>query len=197
MVDPYKMTPILDVIAHTRTHGGRTYDIDVFLQGPLDDLRIQLRSNSDLAEIDILSLITLGFTRDDIRDVGTATGTAALEVLSAYSGLDKEVKRVLPVPVHEVRLSSIFSESQGTTVPSVVVGIELLEGLRLQVPFVEGAHLRLQSSLLGATSGGNTDQRVELDIRLNDRTSVRGVLDNDAERNIGDPGLDLNYRLEF
>ncbi|MFH1809519.1 MAG: translocation/assembly module TamB domain-containing protein [Pseudomonadota bacterium] len=196
LVDAYRIAPILDVVAHTRTRQPRPYDIDVLMQGPLEDLRIQLQSSPELAEIDILSLITLGFTREDLRDVRTTTGTAALEVLSAYSGLDREVQRVLPLPVHEVRLSSIFSESQGTTVPSVVVGIELLEGLRLQVPYVEGAHLRLQSSLLGA-AGGRSDQRVELDIRLNDSTSVRGVLDNDAERNIGDPGVDLNYRLEF
>ncbi|MBN2357979.1 MAG: hypothetical protein JXR83_00905, partial [Deltaproteobacteria bacterium] len=156
-----------------------------------------------------------GFTIDDVqginaeRDVrsadgrpdattvlGSATGTAALEVLSAYSGLDREVKRVIPLPLHEVRLASMFSEKDGYTVPAVVVGIELLEGLHLQVPFVEGAHLRLQSSLL-SPADGRANQRVELDIRLNERTSVRGVLDNDGERTIGDPGVDLNYRLEF
>lgn len=196
LVDPYDISPIIDVLAHTRTYGAKNYDIDVALQGPLDDLRIRFDSDPKLAQIDILSLVTLGFIREDLRDVQTTGTTTALEVFSAYSGLDREVKRVLPLAVHEVRLSSIFSDAQGTTVPSVVVGIELLEGLQLQLPFVEGARLRLQSSLQGAT-GGSSDQRVELDVRLNNRTSLRGVLDNDAERNIGDPGLDLNYRLEF
>lgn len=199
LVDPYKIAPVIDVLAHTQTRGQRAYEVDVYLQGPLEDLRVQLQSQPELAEIDILSLITFGFTREDVSDasqLGTTTGTAALEVLSAYSGLDREVKRVLPLPLHEVRLASMFSEKDGYSVPAVVVGIELLEGLQLQVPFVEGAHLRLQSSLL-SPADGRANQRVELDIKLNERTSVRGVLDNDGQRTIGDPGVDLNYRLEF
>ncbi|MBN2360888.1 MAG: translocation/assembly module TamB domain-containing protein, partial [Deltaproteobacteria bacterium] len=38
LVDPYKIAPVIDVLAHTQTRGQRAYEVDVYLQGPLEDL---------------------------------------------------------------------------------------------------------------------------------------------------------------
>ena len=119
-VDTSRTTPILDVEAETRV---QDYDVTARVSGPARDPRIDLASNPSLNDIDIVSLLTFGFTQYDVRDPRGSAGAAGLEVVSAYTGLDEEVRRILPAAVRnshlvaldELKLTSQFSLRAGAS----------------------------------------------------------------------------------
>jgi translocation and assembly module TamB len=68
--DPRRINPYLDVRATTRI---RTYDVTMGLTGRADDLTIRLTSEPPLPQQDLLALVTLGQTREEL---GTSGGLA-------------------------------------------------------------------------------------------------------------------------
>ena len=56
-------------------------------------------------------------------------------MVSAYTGLDQELKRLIPssiadtdaLSLDELRLTTAFSERDGSNVPAVVMGVELFD----------------------------------------------------------------------
>ena len=203
-VDTYRVMPVLDIEAETRV---QDYDVTAHLSGPAQAPVIDLSARPDLSEIDIVSLLTFGFTQFEVRDAGGSAGAAGLEVVSAYTGLDKELKRVLPEAVRkssalsldELRLTSQFSVRAGASVPAVALGMEVNPGLW----GVDGSRLRLQSTLLD-TTGSGTQQRVEWEKRFENNVRLRVVWDSEDDGTCpsctnqwGDLGGDLWYRWEF
>lgn len=203
-VDTYRIMPILDVEAETRVHD---YDVTAHLSGPAQTPAIQLSSTPELSEIDIVSLLTFGFTQYEVRDAGGSAGVAGLEVVSAYTGLDRELKRVLPeamrrsnvLALDELRLTSQFSLRAGASVPAVALGMEVNPGLW----GVDGSRLRLQSTLVDATGSG-TEQRVEWEKRFDNNVRLRLVWNSEDDGSCpscanqwGDLGGDIWYRWEF
>lgn len=203
-VDTYRIMPVLDVEAETRVHD---YDVTAHLSGPAQAPNIHLGSTPELSEIDIVSLLTFGFTQYEVRDAGGSVGVAGLEVVSAYTGLDKEIKRVLPeamrrsnvLSLDELRLTSQFSMRAGASVPAVALGMEVNPGLW----GVDGSRLRLQSTLVDATGSG-TEQRVEWEKRFENNVRLRLVWNSEDDGSCpscsnqwGDLGGDIWYRWEF
>lgn len=203
-VDTYRIMPVLDVEAETRVHD---YDVTAHLSGPAQAPAIQLSSTPELSEIDIVSLLTFGFTQYEVRDAGGSAGVAGLEVVSAYTGLDKELKRVLPEAVRrsnvlaldELRLTSQFSLRAGASVPAVALGMEVNPGLQV----LDGSRLRLQSTLVDATGSG-TEQKVEWEKRFENNVRMRLVWNSEDDGSCpscanqwGDLGGDIWYRWEF
>ena len=187
----YRIAPRLDIEAETRI---KDYDVTATMLGPMEDLRIKFDSRPKLSEIDVLSLVTLGFTQRELKDAAGTAGAAGLEMVSAYTGLDKELKRLIPssiadteaLSLDELRLTTAFSERDGSNVPAVVMGVELFDGMRL----------RIQSTLL-EDAGGDTEQKMELEQRLKGKLRWRLVWDSAGESNLGDAGADMWYRWEF
>jgi hypothetical protein len=68
--DPRRLNPYLDVRATTRI---RTWDVTMWLRGRVDDLTIRLSSEPPLPQEDLLALVTLGATREEL---GTSGGLA-------------------------------------------------------------------------------------------------------------------------
>lgn len=203
-VDTYRVMPVLDVEAETRVHD---YDVTAHLSGPAQTPTIQLAATPDLSEIDIVSLLTFGFTQYEVRDAGGSAGVAGLEVVSAYTGLDKELKRVLPEAVRrsnvlaldELKLTSQFSLRAGASVPAVALGMEVNPGLQA----IDGSRLRLQSTLVDATGNG-TEQKVEWEKRFDNNVRLRLVWNSEDDGSCpscanqwGDLGGDVWYRWEF
>jgi hypothetical protein len=202
--ETYAITPLLDVEAETTV---KDYDITAHVSGPIKNLRIDLSARPDLAEIDILALLTFGFTQVELQDTTTTAGVAGLEVVSAYTGLEQEVKRILPdavrdsgvLKVDELRLTSQFSRRQQGTVPAVSVGFEVNPGFW----GVDGSKLRLSSTLVDS-GGTGTDQRIEwekrfdnnLRLRLSWRSQDQGACPQ-CSNQWGDVGGDIWYRWEF
>jgi autotransporter translocation and assembly factor TamB len=65
--DPRRINPYLDVRATTRI---RTYDVTMWLTGRADDLTIRLSSEPPLPQADLLALVTLGQTREELGESG-------------------------------------------------------------------------------------------------------------------------------
>jgi hypothetical protein len=203
-VDTYRIMPVLDVEAETRV---QNYDVVAHIMGPAQAPQIHFASRPELSDVDIVSLLTFGFTQWEVRDAGGSAGAAGLEVVSAYTGLDKELRRVLPeamqkssaLSLDELRLTSQFSPRVGGSVPAVALGMEVNPGLW----GVDGSRLRLQSTLVDSTGSG-TEQRVEWEKRFDNNVRLRMVWSSEDDGNCpactnqwGDLGGDLWYRWEF
>lgn len=190
-VDEHRVRPQIDV--HARTEFRRTADasgarwsILLHAHGDVDDLRLDTSSEPALASEDIALLLTMGITRAEAErlETGSLTQGAALEALATVAGVDREVKRALPV-IDDFTVTSAYSVRTNRTEPQIVVGKRISERVRAS-----------------ATTGLTTDSnfKTNLQWRLNDQTSVEAGYDNvqtTTSSQFGNVGVDLRWRLEF
>jgi translocation and assembly module TamB len=190
-VDEHRIRPQIDVRARTEfrrtadTSGAR-WSILLHAHGDVDDLKLDTSSEPALASEDIALLLTMGITRAEAERVqtGSLTQGAALEALATVAGVDREVKRALPV-IDDFAVTSAYSVRTNRTEPQVVVGKRISERVRA-------------SATTGLTTDSNFKTNVEW--RLNDQTSVEAGYDNvqtTTASQFGNVGVDLRWRLEF
>jgi translocation and assembly module TamB len=169
----------------------RDYQIFMHAFGALADPRLTLTSTPALSQPDIVTLLSLGFTR---RDTGANTGVqgaataAAAQALFSASGLDEQVRRFLPrsqmVRDLSVRITSEWSEVTGQVEPRAEFESYLLDN-RLR--------LRYQAPI----SGGR-GQKAQAEVKLGRTASFQYQYDNDnPDVATGDHGLDLKLRWEW
>jgi translocation and assembly module TamB len=190
-VDETKVRPRLDIQA--RTEFRRTADvsglrwlISLHAYGETDNLKLDTFSDPALAREDIALLLTVGFTRAEAERLGPTTLAAgpALEALASVTGVDREVKKALPV-IDDFAVTSAYSARSNRTEPQVVVGKRLSERVRAT-----------------ATTGFSADSNFKTGVqwRLNNQTSVEAGYDNvqtTTASQFGNVGVDLRWRLEF
>lgn len=190
-IDEHRIHPQIDV--HARTEFRRTADVSgnrwsilLHASGDAEDLKLETSSEPALASEDIALLLTVGLTRAEAERLnsGSLTQGAALEALATVAGVDREVKRALPV-IDDFAVTSAYSVRTNRTEPQIVVGKRLSDRVRAT-----------------ATTGLTTDSyfRTNLEWRLNDQTSVAGSYDNvqtTTASQFGNVGVDLRWRLEF
>ena len=161
----------------------RDYQIFMHAFGPLSDPQLTLTSTPALSQPDIITLLSIGYTRRDAtagRGVqGVATAAAAQALFSA-SGLDEQVKRFLPrgdvVRDFSVRITSEWSESSGQVEPRAELESWLLK---------DKVRLRYQAPLTG-TRG----QKAQAELKLGSHTALQYQWDNDnPDVPAGDHGL--------
>jgi translocation and assembly module TamB len=170
----------------------REYQIFLHAFGPLSDPQLTLTSAPPLSQPDIITLLSLGFTRRDASASagvqGMATAAAAQALFSA-SGLDEQVRRFVPrgevVRDLSVRITSDWSESSGQVEPRAEVESWLLR---------DRLRLRYQAPL----SGGR-GQKAQAELKLGSHSSVQYQWDNDNPevQAGGDHGVDLKLRWEW
>ena len=188
--DPHRIAGTLDVTADAQVH---EYLVHMHLFNTLDDPRLQLTSDPALSEQDIVTLLSLGFTRremaaGDTAVTGAATAAAA-QALFAASGLDEQVKRFLPpgglVRDLDLRFTSGWSEATGQVEPRAEVESWLLK---------DRLRLRFQSPLSGVRG-----QKVQAEMRLGGNASLQYQWDNENADvpASGDHGIDLKLRWEW
>lgn len=170
----------------------RDYQIFMHAFGPMSDPQLTLTSTPPLSQPDIITLLSLGFTR---RDAGAGAGVsgvataAAAQALFSASGLDEQVKRFLPrgpvVRDLSVRITSEWSELTGQVEPRAEFESWLLR---------DRVRLRYQAPLSGARG-----QRAQAELRLGGHTALQYQWDNDnpAALVTGDHGVDLKLRWEW
>jgi translocation and assembly module TamB len=169
----------------------RDYQIFMHAFGSLADPRLTLTSTPPLSQPDIVTLLSLGFTR---RDTGATTGVqgaataAAAQALFSASGLDEQVRRFLPrspmVRDLSVRITSEWSEVTGQVEPRAEFESYLLDN-RLR--------LRYQAPISGARG-----QKAQAEMKLGRRAAVQYQWDNDnPDVATGDHGVDLKLRWEW
>ncbi len=187
--DRSKIEIALDAYAESQV---RDYQIFLHASGGLNDPKLTLTSSPPLSQPDIVTLLSLGFTRRDASAntgvQGMATAAAAQAIFSA-SGLDQQVRRFLPkgdvVRDLSVRMTSEWSESTGQVEPRAEVESWLLR---------DRLRLRYQAPLSGARG-----QKAQAELRLGSHTAVQYQWDNDNPdvQSGGDHGVDLKLRWEW
>ncbi|MFT3765524.1 MAG: translocation/assembly module TamB domain-containing protein [Minicystis sp.] len=168
------------------TNSAGLWRITLQARGDADNLKVTLTSDPALSQEDIVFLLTMGMTRAEIdRGAASALGeSVGLEALSALTGADKAVKKIVPI-IDEFRFGSGYSSRTARTEPTVTVGKRITDNVRATV-----------------TTGVSQDREVRSNIewRLNRQVSVQGSYDNlnDVSTSpLGNIGVDLRWRLEF
>jgi len=187
--DETRIDPNFDLRATTdvrRATGQTDWHIEIHAYGNRDQFQFELSSDPYLTEDDIALLLTVGMTQSELAQVETSdlTSTAALEALSAVTGVEREVHRALP-QIDDFHIGSSYSERSNRTEPQLVIGKRIASNVRL-------------SASTGIAQSRDFATGVEL--QLNDKTSVQAVYNNQnstSASQIGDVGVDLKWRLEF
>ena len=167
--------------------GSGVWRITLNVHGDADDLKMTLASDPPLRQEDIVLLLTIGMTRAEI-DRGEAVSslgeTVGLEALSALTGADKAVKKIVPL-IDEFHFGTGYSSKTGRTEPTVTVGKRITDNVRATVT-------------TGITE--NREVRSNVEWKLNRKMSVQGSYDNvnDVSSSaFGNIGADFRLRLEF
>jgi translocation and assembly module TamB len=188
LTDRNKIEIALDVHGQSQV---RDYQIFMHAFGPLSDPQVTLTSSPPLSQPDIITLLSLGFTRRDAgadSGVGGVATAAAAQALLSASGLDEQVKRFVPrgqmVRDLSVRITSEWSEVTSQVEPRAEFESFLLRDrlrLRYQAP-------------LSNTRG----QKAQAELKLGRHTAVQYQWDNDnPDVATGDHGVDLKLRWEW
>lgn len=178
----------LDVHGESRV---RDYQIFMHAYGPMADPQLTLTSVPALPQPDIITLLSLGFTR---RDAAAGTGVqgvataAAAQALFSASGLDEQVKRFLPrggvLRDFSVRITSEWSGNTNQVEPRAEFESWFLR---------DRLRLRYQAPLSGARG-----QKAQAELRLGGHTAIQYQWDNDnPDAPTGDHGVDLKLRWEW
>jgi translocation and assembly module TamB len=168
------------------TNAAGLWRIKLQARGEADNLSVTLSSDPTLSQEDIVLLLTWGMTRAEMdRGAASALGeSVGLEALSALTGADKAVKKIVPL-IDEFRFGTGYSTRTARTEPTVTVGKRVTDSVRTSV-----------------TTGVSEDREVRSNIewRLNRQMSVQGSYDNlndISSSPVGNIGIDFRWRLEF
>jgi len=188
--DPTRVDPQFDVTATTEIHratdpSAPNYRIRLRAHGNLDGFRLDLSSDPQMGQEDIILLLTLGMTRSEAEQLQAGNlGAAGLEALSNVTGVNDEVTRAVGV-IDEFGITTVYSQSTGRPEPFVSIGKRISERVRL--------------TAATALTGNERDVQATAAWRVGDQTSIEAVYDsvNRQGTTFGNLGVDLRWRLEF
>ncbi len=175
-IDPYRMNPVLDIQAETRV---REYQIRLALSGTAEQSTLSLVSDPPLSDVDILSLLALGKTGEELTGKGTGVGMS--EAASFATGQFQDIfeRRARSFTGLDRFQIDPYVGKGDTSVPRITVGKEVVED-KLYVTY---------SSNVGTAEA---DQLIRMEYILGEHFSLLG------ERNeMGNIGADIKFRFEF
>ena len=190
--DTESIDPSFDVYATTEvrrigtTVTGPAWRIALHAHGTSDSFQLDTSSQPELSQEDIVLLLTVGLTRAEAEQLqaGDIGSTAALEALTAVTGIDREVQRAVQV-IDSFAITSRYSARTGRTEPQISIGKRITDDVRLT----------------GSTGISDSQQvRAGVEWQLSDETSVQISYDNQATNTtsgVGNVGADVRWRLEF
>ncbi|MDH4028553.1 MAG: translocation/assembly module TamB, partial [Nitrospirota bacterium] len=174
-VSPNSISPVFHVLSETYVND---YYIRLTLDGTTDNFALSLYSDPPLSEMDILTLLTFGQVKREMR--GFESGLAASEATSVLTGglqeaVEDRFKNIADVERFEIEP---HTTATGSLSPKVTVGKRVLED-KLYVIY--------------STSIGTTEEHIiKLRYSINKNIAIVGSRDE-----IGSAGMDLKYRFEF
>jgi translocation and assembly module TamB len=174
---------VFDMHAETEV---REYVIRLHAFGRTSDPHVLLSSDPELAEGDIISLLTLGvISKDKTNTAGTSAGLAA-EALFNASGLDRQVQRFLPknsvLRDLAFHISTTYNDATGLVEPTAQIESRFLTE-------------RLKLTMSQPVSGHGSKAQAEY--RFNDRLSAQAQWDNEHQDfAFGNLGMDLTLRWD-
>jgi autotransporter translocation and assembly factor TamB len=167
-------------VLHSDACGAR---IALNIAGTLDEEpNPSYASNPEMDETNILSCLIRGVRT---QDLDSDLAKFASGAIWKFSGLDREVRKVLPVD--EIDFTTEYSSETRAYEPRVLVAKELT---------IAGGAARLEYS---SSLSRAEDQEVRLRYRITPRLTLQGawVSTEDVQPIVGDLGLDLKYRWEW
>src|SRR5690606_33303533 len=185
-----EIDPRFDVTATTqivRADVGRSmWRIFLRAHGTMDAFQLDATSEPSLTQQDIALLLTIGMTGAEAQSVqANAFSGAALEALSAVTGVDDELTSALGV-IDDISLTTAYHPVTNRPEPQVTVSKRLSDQVRL----------RASTGLASETR----DVNAALQWRLGQQTSVELQYDNidrESASSFGNVGVDMRWRLEF
>ncbi|MCA9581736.1 MAG: translocation/assembly module TamB domain-containing protein, partial [Myxococcales bacterium] len=189
--DPTRINPHFDLLATTelrRSAGftGPNWRVSLHATGNQNAFRLNMSSEPALSQEDVMLLLTMGMTRAEAErlQASDVTSSAALEALATVTGINREVRRAVPV-IDDFRLSSQYSRRTNQTEPQVTVGKRLTDDVRL-------------SASTGLSDA--RELRTAVEWQLDNHTAVQAAYDNvstSTASGVGNVGVDIRWRLEF
>lgn len=174
--DPARLRPIIDLRATTTV---QTYHITLQLTGTIERFELDLTSDPSLTETDILALLTVGQTAEQIAQSQNSLGRDEAASIALQALLEEGVHRLPGVDrlVDSFQIDPYYDQTVNQTAPRLSVGKQLLSE-RLIVNYTT----TLDTS-------GRQGVRVEYEIGRN--FFLIGEQDNRGF------GGDVRYRFEF
>jgi autotransporter translocation and assembly factor TamB len=188
-VERDRLNPIIDLHTQSKVKTYKAlktmaYTVNLDIVGSLDEVRVDLTSDPPLDRSNILSLLTLGVTRDQLADTGEGAPTTG------------EVLRVRTEELTSRVVSGYVTRSVADLVGLKDLSIEgnLFNPRGAQGAFlVASKDLSERVEITYSTNIGHFDEnRVQMDYRLSRRFSLQGETDQQ-----GKAGIDLKYRIKF
>jgi translocation and assembly module TamB len=173
-INPHKIEPTLDIAAETRI---RQYQILLTAAGTPDNLAITLQSNPPESDSNILSLILLGRTSDELAGGGGGATTGQMLASLIESAWGEDIKRGVGVDILEVETGSP-AEGKNDDRIQVTVGRRLSPRMTIKYAVESGS--------------GETIQRAISEYRLLEHVLASGFQDT-----AGVYGGELLFRFEF
>lgn len=177
LTDRYRFSPRYDLTFDAEACAAR---IRINLVGTLEKVETNSSSNPEMPDADIVSCLIRGVkTRDLDQDLASAAGSALLKL----SGVDQQVKRV--IPVDQIDVTTEFSSQSRAYEPRVLIAKDLS---LLNRP----VRLEYSTGLIRTN-----DQRAALRVRLTPRLNLQLGWTSSEDVPYGDWGLDLKQRWEW
>lgn len=174
--DPERITPFFDITADAKI---KDYNISTNLIGSPDDYKLEFSSDPYLEEKEIVSLITFGYTGNELEGKGTEMTSIEAASIILEGELESKVKKYFGFD--RFQIDPYYSESAGSSEARVTVGKELRENL-------SATYSRGISTL--------EDEEVKLEYRLFENLSLEGSWTS-TEEYVGSFGGDVILRYEF
>ncbi len=191
--DETRIEPRLDIEAVTEVRrasdlSAPTFRITLTLRGtPPDNLTLTTRSEPELAQEDVVTLLAIGMTQaelNQLQDGGGGVGTSlAMDAITRVTGVDRELRRT--IGIDEFGVTNGYSPRTGRSEPRLSVGTRIAERVRL-------------SATTGIGEAREFRGAVELTIDEHNRVGIS--YDNynyDGTSSFGNLGADWVYHLEF
>jgi translocation and assembly module TamB len=178
MTNPFRTQLVVDLEAQTRL---QRYDLTVDLSGPLDRLKVAYRSDPPLPTADIISLLALGFARQQ-EEMATTTARP-VPTLGASALLSEALSTQV-----SGRIQRLFGVSRIKIDPNVG-GLGSTGGTRVTVE----QQVTRDLTLTYVTTATSSQQRIiQFEWAVSDRISLVGARDQN-----GILGMELKVRQRF
>lgn len=178
MTNPFRTQPVLDLEVQTRV---QRYDLRLDVSGPLDRLKIAYRSDPPLPTADILSLLALGYTRQQ-EEMATA-GSPPMPTVGASALLSEALSSQMTS-----RIQRLFGVSRVKIDPNVG-GPGTTGGARVTVE----QQVTRDFILTYVTNTASAQYRViQFEWAMSENVSILGVRDQN-----GIFGLEFKLRQRF
>lgn len=166
--------------------------VNVSIQGDSENYNIVPTGRDQTGLVDpqdVLICLQFGLRKSDFdgkqaapTSISDALQAGGLDALWTVSGIDQRIRRLLPIDVNEIRLTSAWSSVAKRTTPRLVVGKELGKNVALRYSRALNAY---------------NDQSLSLEYRLANMATMQGSWMSTTMVPVGDFGVDLRLHWEF